>query len=46
MYADAWATALMVLGLERGTRLAKSHGLSVIFVARKGDELHEVTVGL
>lgn len=46
MYADAWATALMVLGLERGTRLAKAHGLSVIFVARKGDELHEVTVGL
>lgn len=46
MYADAWATALMVLGLERGTRVAKAHGLSVIFVARKGDELHEVTVGL
>jgi FAD:protein FMN transferase len=46
MYADAWATALMVLGVERGAPLAKAKGLSAIFVLRDGDELREVTVGL
>lgn len=45
MYADAWATALLVLGVERGTELAKAHGLSVIFVVREGDALREITVG-
>lgn len=45
MYADAWATALLVLGVERGTELAKAHGLSVIFVLREGDALREITVG-
>lgn len=45
MYADAWATALLVLGVERGTALAKAHGLSVIFVLREGDALREITVG-
>lgn len=46
MYADAWATALMVLGLERGRLLAEREGLGVIFVLREGDVLREVTVGL
>jgi thiamine biosynthesis lipoprotein len=46
MYADAWATALMVLGEARGVQLAKAKGLSAIFVVRNGDELREVTVGL
>lgn len=48
MYADAWATALLVLvlGVERGSQLAKAHGLSAIFVLREGDTLREVTVGL
>ncbi len=45
MYADAWATALLVLGVERGTELAKAHGLSVIFVQREGDALREIMVG-
>lgn len=45
MYADAWATALLVLGVERGTALAKAHGLSVIFMLREGDALREITVG-
>lgn len=45
MYADAWATALMVLGVERGTQVAIARGLSVIFVVREGDELREVMVG-
>lgn len=46
MYADAWATALMVLGVERGRALAERQGLAAIFVLREGDALREVTVGL
>lgn len=46
MHADAWATALMVLGPERGRALAEREGLAVIFVLREGDELREVMVGL
>ncbi|WP_341305438.1 FAD:protein FMN transferase [Pseudomonas sp. TMP25] len=46
MYADAWATALMVFGVERGAQLAKAKRLSAIFVLRDGDALREVTVGL
>ena len=40
------ATALLVLGVERGSQLAKAQGLSAIFVLREGDELREITVGL
>lgn len=32
--ADAWATALMVLGLERGAALARKHGLDALFLLR------------
>lgn len=32
MMADAWATAMMVLGRERGQQLARSLGLSVLFI--------------
>ncbi len=46
MHADAWATALMVLGPERGRALAEREGLAAIFVLREGDELREVMVGL
>ena len=46
MYADAWATALLVLGVERGSQLARAQGLSAIFVLREGDTLREITVGL
>ncbi len=46
MYADAWATALMVLGVERGVRMAESKGLTAIFVIREGNQLREVTVGI
>ena len=36
--ADAWATALMVLGPETGARLAQHRGLDVLFLLRDGDE--------
>ena len=35
--ADAWATALMVLGGERGVSLAGSLGLRAVFVTHDGD---------
>lgn len=34
--ADAWATAMMVLGQERGAALARAGGLDVLFVLRDG----------
>lgn len=37
MSADAWATAMMVLGEEGGMLLAKSLGLSVLFLYRDSD---------
>lgn len=46
LYADAWATALMVLGVERGARLAQEQGLGAVFLVRDGEQIREVTVGL
>jgi thiamine biosynthesis lipoprotein len=37
MLADAWATAITVLGPERGMRLATQHGLAARLVERQGD---------
>lgn len=39
MAADAWATALIVLGRERARELADSLGLAVFLAANDGDEL-------
>ncbi|SER02765.1 thiamine biosynthesis lipoprotein [Nitrosomonas sp. Nm51] len=36
MLADAWATALLVLGLERGLAMAEQLGLQVLFIADRG----------
>jgi thiamine biosynthesis lipoprotein len=35
MAADAWATALVVLGPERGYDCAEEHGLAALFIARR-----------
>ncbi len=35
--ADAYATALMVLGEPRGRRFAEHHGLAALFISRAGD---------
>ncbi len=35
--ADAWATALMVLGPEAGAALARRHGLDALFLVRAED---------
>lgn len=45
MLADAWATALMVLGEQAGPRLARKLGLQALFVLRDGEDLHELPVG-
>ncbi|NVD72872.1 FAD:protein FMN transferase [Duganella sp. BJB1802] len=37
MAADAWSTALTVLGCEHGLRLAERQGLAARFVARQAD---------
>jgi FAD:protein FMN transferase len=37
--ADAWATALLVLGPEQGRALADERGLAALFVERIGEEL-------
>lgn len=34
MTSDAWATALMVLGREAGTAVARSHGIQAMFLER------------
>lgn len=39
MMADAWATALGVVGLEEALRLATEHDLAVYLITRDGDDL-------
>jgi thiamine biosynthesis lipoprotein len=39
MFADAWATALLVLGPERGMAVAKQLGLAAMFIEHEGDGL-------
>ena len=41
--ADAWATALMVLGEMDGPRLARSRGLEAIFLTREDEGLKELS---
>jgi thiamine biosynthesis lipoprotein len=45
MEADAWATALLVLGQGEGRELARRNGLDALFILRSGDTLSQVAVG-
>lgn len=45
MDADAWATALMVLGPAKGAALVRRHGLDALFICRSGGTLAEVPLG-
>ncbi|MBT3142555.1 FAD:protein FMN transferase [Phaeobacter gallaeciensis] len=36
MMADAWATAMLVLGQENGLKVAEAHELAVFFISRDG----------
>ena len=40
--ADAWATAMMVLGPEEGLRLAEQEGLAVLLLVYDGDGVSEL----
>jgi FAD:protein FMN transferase len=42
MIADAWATALMVLGPEDGEQLARRESLAVLFLVREGEGFGEI----
>ncbi|WP_028916117.1 FAD:protein FMN transferase [Pseudoxanthomonas sp. J35] len=41
MHADAWATALTVMGAQAGLEFARSHGLAARFVIREAGGLRE-----
>lgn len=43
MNADAWATAMMVLGAKKGLVIAEKNNLAVFFILRKGDNFHSVS---
>ncbi|MEO9231465.1 MAG: FAD:protein FMN transferase [Devosia sp.] len=43
--ADAWATALMVLGDQEGPKLAERLGLDALFTLRRNGVLHEIGIG-
>ena len=45
MDADAWATALMVLGVQSGSELAQKLQLKVIFIERINNTLRQIEVG-
>jgi thiamine biosynthesis lipoprotein len=44
MLADAWATALLVLGEHGGIGLARKRGMDALFVLRDGDRLEEIWI--
>jgi FAD:protein FMN transferase len=46
MMADAWATALLVLGEDQGPELAEALHLSALFMVRDGDRLREIATGM
>lgn len=41
MNADAWSTALLVLGLRQGLPLAEDHGVAALFITANGGELRD-----
>ena len=42
MAADAWSTALYVMGVDRGLAVASARGLAALFVRRVGAGFQEV----
>jgi thiamine biosynthesis lipoprotein len=45
MDADAWATAIMVLGQAEGKTLAQKHGLDALLIQRRDGKLVQIPVG-
>ncbi len=46
MDADAWATALMVTGRQKGETLANDFGLTAVFIDRDGDSFRQTRIGV
>lgn len=44
MLADAWATALLVMGLPAAMELAQQRGMTALLVWREGDALEEISI--
>ncbi|MBP9155597.1 MAG: FAD:protein FMN transferase [Xanthomonadales bacterium] len=44
MLADAWATALLVLGETAGIELARERGMTALFILHDGDGFQEISV--
>lgn len=44
MLADAWATALLVLGEHAGVALAQKRGMDVLFVLQEGAGFEEISI--
>lgn len=44
MLADAWATALLVLGEKAGIELARARDMTALFVLQDGDGLQEISI--
>lgn len=44
MLADAWATALLVLGDIEGPRLAQERGMDALFVLHDGQQFKEISI--
>lgn len=44
MLADAWATALMVLGEIAGPELAQERGMDALFVLHDGEQFREISI--
>lgn len=44
MLADAWATALLVMGAPAATELVQQRGMTVLLVLRVGDAFEEISI--
>jgi thiamine biosynthesis lipoprotein len=44
MLADAWATALLVMGEQAATELAQRRGITALLVVRVGDAFEEISI--
>lgn len=44
MLADAWATALLVLGEDIGVQVAQERGMDALFVLRDGEAFREISI--
>lgn len=44
MLADAWATALLVLGEDAGVEMAQKRGMDALFVLRDGEDFQQISI--